>query len=332
MGRGRGRPGHVYCPAREPRGAAGDFTTAREVHQVLGGLLGLWLGERWSAMGAPGRVVLSELGPGRGTLMADVLRAVRAAAPGLAKVAELWLVETSPALRARQAEALASASPRWADRVEDLPEAPLLCLANEFFDALPIRQAVRAGGRWRERCVGLDEDGALVFGLGRVLPVDGDAPEGAMREESPASLGVMRALAERIAAQGGSLLALDYGYEAAPREGGDTLQALRGHAFADPLASPGEADLTAHVDFGALARTAAEAGTEVRIATQGAFLERMGITARAQALARVAASRGEDGEDVVAAHRRLTHPAEMGALFKALAVTPRGAPPPPGFG
>lgn len=152
-----------------------------------------------------------------------------------------------------------------------------------------------------------------------------------MREECPAAQAVMRLSAERIAAEGGALLALDYGYEAAPREGGDTLQALRRHAYADPLASPGEADLTAHVDFGALSRAAEAAGAQARLATQGAFLERLGITARAQALARAAAARGEEAEAVVAAHRRLTHPAEMGTLFKAFSVTPRGAPAPPGF-
>ncbi|MEO0681452.1 MAG: SAM-dependent methyltransferase [Pseudomonadota bacterium] len=324
-------PQHGYYPARDPLGAAGDFTTAPEVHQMFGEVLGLWLAERWQAMGAPRRVVLAELGPGRGTLMADALRAVAVAAPGLHAAAELWLVETSPALRARQARALSAAAPRWADRVEDLPPGPLLCLANEFFDALPIRQALRVGGRWRERCVGMGEDGALVFGLGRVLPLDIDASEGAMREECPAAQAVMRLSAERIAAKGGALLALDYGYEAAPREGGDTLQALRRHAYADPLASPGEADLTAHVDFGALSRAAEAAGAQARLATQGAFLERLGITARAQALARAAAARGEEAEAVVAAHRRLTHPAEMGTLFKAFAVTPRGAPAPPGF-
>ena len=264
--------------------------------------------------------------------MADALRA-GGSVPGCSAAAELWLVETSAPLRARQAEALAGRGARWAERVEELPEGPLLCVANEFFDALPIRQAVRAGGRWRERCVGLEGGSAeagLVFGLGRVLPLQIEAPEGAVKEESPAAIAVLRTLAARIAEQGGALLAIDYGAEAPAEGGGDTLQALRGHAPEDPLARPGEADLTAHVDFGALGAAARAEGCATALTSQGALLERLGLPARARALAR--AARDEAGVDaVIAAHRRLAHPDEMGTLFKALAVWPQGAARPPGF-
>lgn len=342
MGLCLGHPAHGYYATRDPLGAAGDFTTAPEVSQMFGELLGLWLARVWQEMGAPSRVVLAELGPGRGTLMADALRAAERV-PGFLLAAEPWLVETSPALRARQAETLAGRGARWADRAEALPEGPLLLVANEFFDALPVRQLVRARGRWRERVVGLEGE-RLVLGLGAVVPWEEEAPKGATRELRPAAEGVGRWLGARLAATGGGAVIVDYGYFSCPAEGGDTFQAVRGHAYADPLDAPGEADLTAHVDFAALARAAQEGGAQVWPAvTQGLFLERLGVTERARALARAAsaapaspgpcaeaASVADPVEAIIAAHRRLTHPEEMGELFKVLALTGPGQPRPPG--
>ncbi|MDF2234920.1 SAM-dependent methyltransferase [Albimonas sp. CAU 1670] len=345
-------PEHGYYTTREPLGAAGDFTTAPEISQMFGELLGLWIAQAWLDMGAPKGVVLAELGPGRGTLMADALRAA-SRAPGFAEAVSPWLVEISPTLRARQATALEGRGAAWVERVEDLPDAPLLLLANEFFDALPIRQLIRAGGRWRERAVSMDEAGRLRFGLGAVVPWGADEPDGAVVELCPAGEAVAAWIGARLAARGGAALIVDYGYAARTPGGADTFQAMRTHAYADPLAAPGRADLTAHVDFATLARRAGEAGaTAWPTAGQGAFLERLGITQRAQALARAAAARPDPGpaphppaladpgpgraaaedpvEAIVSAHRRLTHPEEMGTLFKVLALTGPNQPRPAG--
>ena len=260
-----GHPEHGYYRTRDPLGRGGDFVTAPEVSQMFGELVGLWL-----AAAAPEARLWVELGPGRGTLMADALRAAGAA--GLRP--EVWFVETSEVLRAEQARRVPGA--RWAERLEDVPEAPAAIVANEFFDALPVRQAVRAGGVWRERVVGL-ADGRLVFGLGGAVPGPA-APEGAVREWSPAGEAAAGEIGRRLAGAGGAALVVDYGAEAPEAGGGDTLQALAGGAFADPLAAPGAADLTAHVDFGALARAAEAAGARAwPPLAQGVFLERLEI-------------------------------------------------------
>jgi SAM-dependent MidA family methyltransferase len=295
---------------------------------MFGELLGAWAAQVWLDQGAPNRFVLAELGPGRGTLMADALRAADTL-PGFRDAARLWLVETSPALRARQAEALASAAPRWADDPADLPEGPLLVFANEFFDALGIRQVQRADALWRERLVGL-EAGRLVWTWGPPRPDAAlDArfpllPDGAVAELNPAAEAIAAGLGARIARHGGAALVIDYG---AWDGAGDTLQAVRGHAPTDPLDAPGEADLTAHVRFRDLAEAARPAKAHGPV-PQGVFLERLGITARAEALARAG---GAAAASVAAAHRRLTHPDEMGNLFQVLALTPETAPTPPGF-
>jgi SAM-dependent MidA family methyltransferase len=327
-----GHPEHGYYTTRDPLGAAGDFTTAPEISQMFGELIGLWLAQAWRDMGAPARAVLAELGPGRGTLMADALRAA-ARVPGFrAAVGRPALVEISPVLRARQARALAGWDPVWADRIEEIPaDGPLLLIANEFFDALPIRQIERRGGRWRERMVSVGEDGALRLAAGPILPWEAAAPEGALREISPASEAVAGWIGARLARMGGAALIVDYGYDAPPPEGGDTFQALAGHAPVDPFAAPGMADLTAHVHFGALARAAEAAGAQAwPLATQGALLERLGLSDRARALIRAAGADGAAQEAVVAAHHRLAHPDAMGALFKALALTGPGAGRPAG--
>ncbi len=315
-----------YYSTRDPFGMAGDFTTAPEISQMFGEMLGLCLAQVWVDQGRPDALALVELGPGRGTLMADVLRATRGV-PGFGEAVRVHLVEASATLREVQARTLAGHDPVWHDTVDTLPDLPLYLLANEFLDALPIRQHVRDGNGWRERLV-TEEDDALAFALSPPMQVPElahhDVQGGTLVERAPALPGIVGAVAERVAA-GGVALFVDYGHW---RSRGDTLQAIRAHAPEDPLAHPGAADLTAHVDFEAVARAAAPAGTTA-MTPQGVLLERLGITARAQALARNLAGSALDAH--VAAHRRLTHPAEMGDLFKAMALVPPGAAPPPGF-
>lgn len=316
-------PEHGYYITRDPLGAGGDFTTAPEVSQMFGELIGLALAQAWIDQGRPAPFLLVELGPGRGALMADILRAGRAA-PGFVEAAEVWLIETSPTLRAEQAKRVPGA--RWADRLSDAPAGPTFLVANEFFDALPVTQFLRRRGAWFEKVVAVEAD-RLVWGLRPAqIPLD-PAPEGAVREICPLLSNIGVEIAARVAVRGGAAIVVDYGYPEPTEMGADTVQAIRAHAFADPLEAPGEADLTAHVDFAALARAAQMGGAATAgPVDQGALLARLGIGARAEALARAG-----DAAAVEAALRRLTDPAEMGTLFKALAIHPVGAPPPPGF-
>ncbi|WP_245409542.1 class I SAM-dependent methyltransferase [Allosphingosinicella vermicomposti] len=316
-----------YYATRDPLGAAGDFTTAPEISQMFGELVGLWLADLWIRAGRPDGACYVELGPGRGTLAADALRAMKAA--GLTP--PVHLVETSPVLRAAQKERVPDA--RWHDDVDTLPEdRPLLIVANEFFDALPVRQLARMPGGWCERMVGID-DGAFMPGAGPLVPDNlipphlRHAPVGSVLETSPASVAIMRALSERIAGQGGAALIIDYGHERTSI--GDTLQAVRGHAYADPFANPGEHDLTVHVDFEALGDAARAGGARVSpVAAQGAFLTAMSIDLRAAALSRAAPARAGEIET---ARSRLVAPEQMGTLFKAMALTAPAWPEPLGF-
>lgn len=324
-------PEHGYYATRDPLGRRGDFTTAPEISQMFGEMLGLALAQAWLDQGRPAPFVLAEPGPGRGTLMSDILRTIRAV-PGMADAARVHLVEASPTLRARQAETLKGHDPVWLERIEDLPEAPLFLVANEFFDALPIRQFVRKGDGWAERQVGL-VDGQLAPGLAPPVPLAAledrlaDTRDGDVVEICPALPGIAARIGHRIATHGGAALIVDYG---GWHSLGDTFQAVRGHAAADPFAEPGLADLTAHVDFEALSAGLRAGGAMTTAMTpQGVFLERLGITARAQRLATGLA--GERLESHIAAHRRLTHPEEMGQLFKVIGAHPPGCPPPPGL-
>ncbi|WP_293573637.1 SAM-dependent methyltransferase [Phaeobacter sp.] len=325
-------PTYGYYTTRDPLGSAGDFTTAPEISQMFGELIGLCLAQTWMDQGCPAPFTLAELGPGRGTLMADVLRATKSV-PGFHDAAQLALLEASPVLRQRQAELLGQYQPVWYDSIDDLPEQPLFLIANEFFDALPLRQFVRDGAGWREKSVGLNEQDDLQFGLGAAVPQSAlahrisDTKDGDLVEVCEAAAPFVTASAQRIATHGGAALIVDYGDW---RSQGDTLQALRKHASESPLANPGDADLTTHVDFEALAAAAKAAGAAFsRVTPQGVFLERLGITGRAQNLAKHLT--GADLDALVAAHRRLTHPEEMGNLFKVLALYPAQLTPPPGL-
>ena len=318
-----------YYATRDPLGTAGDFITAPETSQMFGELIGLTLAQAWMDQGAPERFALTELGPGRGTLMADILRATRAV-PGFHAAMSVHMIETSPALRAVQAETLGREGVAWHESVEALPDAPLYLVANEFFDALPIRQVERAEGElWRERCVGV-QDGRLTLGLSDATPLPAlqhrleDTRPGDVVEFSSPAQAIAATIGAKIKAWGGMALIVDYGDW---RSLGDTFQALQAHEPVDPFADPGAADLTAHVDFEALARATPTAHS--RLTPQGVWLERLGITQRAQALAKGLS--GDTLSQHIAAHRRLTHPQEMGTLFKAMALYPEGAAPPPGF-
>jgi SAM-dependent MidA family methyltransferase len=322
-----GDPEHGYYATRDPLGAGGDFVTAPEVSQMFGEILGAWLVHAWLLVGAPSPVRLVELGPGRGTLMADMLR-VAQGQPEFYRSLSVHLVETSPVLQRRQREALAQAQAelRWHQSLSEVPEGPLLLVANEFFDALPIRQFVRLDEVWRERFVGLNA-GKLAFGIGPGrLDAGPDAENGAVLEIRPAADALMAEISGRIVAHGGASLVIDYGHAASAA--GETLQAVRGHAYADPLEAPGEADLTAHVDFSALARRAEAQGAAVHgPLAQGRFLLELGLLERAGQLG-AAADEGTR-EKLRAAVERLAAPDQMGTLFKVLAITRPGITPPP---
>ena len=323
-----------------PLGAAGDFTTAPEISQMFGELLGAWLAERWLAMGRPAPVRLVELGPGRGTLMADALRATRGV-PDFHAALDLHLVETSEPLRAAQREALVafapSVMPTWHERFDEVPAGPLLLVANEFFDALPVRQFHRTAEGWRERMVGLAPDGtlrlALAPGLTPFAAALPDAPAGAEAEISEAGRALAAAIGAHLGRDGGWALIIDYGYDGG-YDGdhsrpalGSSLQAVRGHRGAGILDRPGETDLSAHVDFAALA--AAAGRPTFGPAAQGDFLRRLGIARRAHALKRQASP--EQCRVLDAALARLIAPDQMGTLFRVLAMGDDRSAQPAGF-
>lgn len=355
-------PVEGYYTTRETIGRGGDFVTAPEVSQMFGEMLGLWAAHAWTLMGAPAPVRLVELGPGRGTLSADMRRAARAL-PAFAEAIDHHLVETSPPLRAMQADALGvegfgvsgATSPipsplvgegretelrmsrfgpvTWHDTLDSVPDGPAILVANEFLDALPFRQFETRDGAWHERLVGIDAYGRFALGLSRaaapvalIPPAFAATPDGAVFERAPEREALAAEVGARLVRRGGVALFVDYGHA---RSGlGDTFQAVRGHAYADPLQAPGLADLTSHVDFEAIAAAARAAGATVFPAIpQGAFLKAIGIGARAEALAR---GKTRDVADGIAADlARLTAPDAMGDLFKVLCIASPGLAPPP---
>jgi NADH dehydrogenase [ubiquinone] 1 alpha subcomplex assembly factor 7 len=322
-----------YYVTRQPIGKDGDFITAPEVSQMFGELIGVWVAAMWQAIGEPSPAVIAELGPGRGTLMADALRAWRSV-PKLLDSISIALIETSPVLRDIQRETLrhSPAPLRWCETIEQAPQGPLIVIANEFVDALPVRQIVRHEGVWRERCVTIGGDGSFVFCggalVGGAVPLAG-GNDNAIIETRPAVASLLSALAERAKQAPVAALIADYGHvETAV---GDTLQAVRNHRFADPLASPGEVDITAHVDFAALKQTATDLGLYVSgPMPQGEFLLKLGLESRCQRL--LLGATEDQRAALLSGAARLTDPRQMGLLFKVLALQSTGLAPPPPFG
>ena len=317
-------PEHGYYMRSEPFGRAGDFITAPEISQIFGELIGLWTIGVWEMLGSPAPFVLAELGPGRGTLMADMLRTARVK-PSFLKAASVHLVEMSPRLREVQQATLAAsgAAIHWHARIDDIPQAPIIFVANEFFDAMPVRQFQWKDGAWAERVIGLNQANELAFGLSPVgqRPAGITLPDGAVVEASPTGKAVMTLIGERIARDHGAALIIDYGSD---KPGvGDTLQAVRQHKYESPFAMPGQADVTCHVDFSALARTAAEGGNHPRpVMGQGEFLLRLGLVDRANVLGRDKDAKTRN--TIASAIERLAGPKAMGNLFKVLAVASPG--------
>jgi NADH dehydrogenase [ubiquinone] 1 alpha subcomplex assembly factor 7 len=323
-------PNYGYYISRDPLGREGDFTTAPEVSQMFGELLGLWVGSVWKAIGSPSLLRLIELGPGRGTLMADALRALRVLPP-LYQALSIHLVEINPVLREKQKAALSGVRIlAWHDSIDQVPNGPAVILANEYFDVLPIHQAVKRETGWHERTVEIDDGGKLAFGFAdepmprfEVLlpPLVRAAPIGAVFEWR-SDTEIMK-IATRVRDQRGAALIIDYGHVRS--DAGDTFQAIARHSFADPLKNPGQADVTAHVDFQALARAAEDLGARVHgPVPQGEFLKLIGIETRAVTL--MAKASHEVSEDISSALKRLTGDGRgaMGSMFKVLAVSEPG--------
>jgi NADH dehydrogenase [ubiquinone] 1 alpha subcomplex assembly factor 7 len=331
-------PQHGYYTRRAPFGAAGDFITAPEISQMFGELIGLWAAEVWRLMGAPDEVALIEFGPGRGTMMKDALRAARAA-PEFRRAVRVHLIETSPNLQSQQRRTLSGVDGvalRWHASIDEVPEVPSVIVANEFFDALPICQAERRPTGWHERMVAVDASGDLALTVARnplselglkLPPAVAHARNGEIFEWRPDDVAIEIA---RRAAAGGAALIIDYGHVKSAT--GDTFQAVRSHRYANPLAAPGLADLTAHVDFEALGKAARAAGARVHgPIEQGTWLKRLGIEARAAVLQASAAE--SQRADIAATLQRLTGtgPGQMGSLFKVIAFSAPEIVQLPGF-
>jgi len=319
-----GHPEHGYYITRDPLGRAGDFTTSPEISQVFGELIGVWVAQVWQGMGSPRHFALVELGPGRGTLMADMLRVV-GRIKDCAKAVEVHFVETSPALIAAQQERVPKAT--WHHTLSSLPALPSIIIANEFFDALPIRQFERKGAALFERCIGLSDD-KLEIGLVPSPMVVRVRGEGVFEDQSLRAAVAVQ-MADHLAKLGGAALIIDYGHIRSAL--GDTLQAMISHSYVPVTEKPGEADITSHVDFEALGRACVQAGARIAgLMTQGDFLNAMGLEARTEVLSRTI--EGEAQMQLVAASERLAHPEQMGHLFKVMAVTSAGLAPPYPFG
>jgi NADH dehydrogenase [ubiquinone] 1 alpha subcomplex assembly factor 7 len=318
-----GHPQHGYYVTRDPFGVKGDFTTAPEISQMFGEMIGAWVVDTWDKLGRPNPFALVECGPGRGTLMQDLLRATKNV-PGFHDALHLHLLEISPTLKAAQAERLSAYNPVWLDTLDGLPEMPIILIGNEFIDALPIRQ-VKFDEEWLEVVIGADEDGKFHAGVkpadaslisqlpGRILERQSDK----VFEISPITNAYLMNLSSHIKKRGGVAIFIDYGH--AVSECGDTLQALRDHRFESPFENPGQADITAHVDFENVGRISSAMGLHAfSIVTQGAFLRSLGIEIRAEVLKRRATEVQAAEIDVALA--RLTHENQMGELFKVIAL------------
>ena len=328
-------PDSGYYATRDPIGTRGDFTTAPEISQIFGELIGLWCADLWQRMGRPDPVVVAELGPGRGVLASDLLRAA-ATVPGFCRALRLYLVESSSRLRHEQEVRLRDADPVWVAQIADLPEEPMLLVANEFLDALPIRQFVRGSKHWSERMVALDRAGKLVFVDGPETPTATllvpaslrFGASGTIAEICPAALALAAGLGARLARRPGAALIVDYGYF--PSAPGPTLRAVSHHSPVGALAQPGCADLSAHVDFATFSEAAGRAGADTYgPETQRRVLEALGAKARLAALSLRATP--AQRRDLERGLRRLMDSAEMGDLFKVVALASPGLPRPAGF-
>lgn len=332
-----GHPHDGYYMSSSPIGGDGDFTTAPEISQLFGELVGLWLVQSWIDMGKPKAFNLVEFGPGRGVLMSDILRAAQLR-PAFLKAAVIWLVETSGRLRHEQQRSLRSqaAQPQWADEFSQIAPAPYLIVANEFFDCMPIRQFERTKAGWRERLVGLGADGASLAFVHAAAPPppeidlpDADEIEvGFVVEKSTDAAAIAEEVAAALVEHGGRALIIDYGQIGSGN--GDTLQAVRRHQYWPVLASPGKADITAHVDFDAIAHSAVDKGAAAwGPVPQGVFLNRLGLAARIATL-----SAGKTPAEIETIHRgahRIAAAEEMGEVFKALCLSSPSLPAPAGF-
>jgi SAM-dependent MidA family methyltransferase len=329
---------HGYYMTRDPLGRAGDFITSPEISQAFGELVGLWAASAWHLMNQPDNVRLVELGPGHGTMMLDAMRAAQVV-PAFRQAIVLHLIEISPTLRERQQQAFAALNVplMWHQSFDEVPDGPVIVLANEFFDAMPVNQAVKQFNGWYERVIELDPDGNLKFGLANETiplfdqlapPALRDAPIGTIYEWRGDNLPL--ALGRRLAQQGGAALIIDYGYD--KTAAGETLQAVSGHGFVDPLEEPGEADLTAHVDFQAFADAVESMGARVfGPISQSTFLRRLGIEKRVETLSALAPP--EMAAQINSGAKRLIAegPKDMGALFKVMAIGNSSLGAMPGF-
>ncbi len=316
-----GHPVHGYYMSRDPFGEHGDFMPAPEISQIFGEWIGVWCAAAWDAVGRPAQFNLVELGPGRGTLMADILKAAKVM-PGFREAARIHLVEMSPTLRKLQKEKLGNAT--WHESIASIPGGSMLLIANEFFDAIPVRQFEKRHDKWLERCVGAEGIGFMPAALDNALGANGDVIEFA-----PQRIDIAREIGQRLAKYKGCALVIDYGHlQTAP---GDTLQAVRAHEYVDVTDQPGESDITSHVDFEALAKAFSQGGAAVPLAiTQRAFLLAMGLEQRAAILSSKADANSR--EILARAVARLAGETEMGNLFKVMVATSADLPMPYPFG
>ena len=320
-------PEYGYYTNTLPIGRVGDFTTAPEISQMFGELIGLFLSEAWINQKNNQIPNLVELGPGRGTLASDIMRVTKQIESFPKKI---YLLEISKKLRAVQREVLAGYDVEWINSLDDLPEGPLIIVSNEFFDSLPINQYVRSPNGWYEKLVGVKSN-KLIFGLSNYVVNDivpskfSDLQEGSLIEVRPSSEPIIRKISDIISLHGGLSLIIDYGNWGTT---GNTLQAVSNHKFDDPLKSPGTVDLTAHVDFASLVQNISNC-SHTKLENQGIFLERLGITERAIKLNSVVDKNKQLNH--ISAHRRLIHPDEMGTLFKVIALFPHEQDSPPGL-
>lgn len=333
MAHALGAPEIGYYMSHDPLGQNGDFTTAPEISQMFGEMIGAWLADVWSQHGSPSDFILLELGPGRGTLMADIVRTCTKV-PGFMEAAQIHLIEMSPVLKEKQQETLATLNVCWHDDLSGLPDdVPVFFVANEFFDALPFKQLIYKGGKWAERVIDI-RDGEFVYAEQMTMldPLDGiNVPlpeEGKVFELSRPRQDCMADLAQRIKTQTGAGLVIDYGHVKSGY--GDTFQALRGHEFSDPLKDVGQSDLTSHVDFSVLKSAAREQGVDVLgVTRQGDFLLALGIQLRAHQLLQTAS--GHIAKDIQKSLHRLVHSDEMGSLFKVMGLNYGANIKPAGF-